>query len=56
MINWLRWLRSLGNTKAELIIAGGKGYRVRSKMRHPHSWTITNGEDLINWLIKKIKY
>jgi len=52
----VNWLRSLGNTKAELIITSGKDYRVRSKMRYPHSWTIADGQDLINWLteIRKI--
>jgi pimeloyl-ACP methyl ester carboxylesterase len=46
----INWLKSLGNSKAELIITSGKGYRVSSKTRHPHSWTIADGQELINWI------
>lgn len=46
----INWLRSLGNTKAELIITNGKGYRIKSKMRHPHSWTIADGKELVKWM------
>lgn len=48
----INWLRSLGNTKAELIITSGKGYRIKNKMRHPHSWTIADGNELITWMDK----
>ncbi|MGC4022251.1 MAG: hypothetical protein QM734_10050 [Cyclobacteriaceae bacterium] len=51
MINWLRYL---GNKEAELILTSGKGYRISSKMRHPHSWTIADGSELISW-INKVK-
>jgi hypothetical protein len=46
----INWLRSLGNTKAELIITSGKGYRIKNKARHPHSWTIADGKELVNWM------
>lgn len=47
MINWLRYL---GNTKAELIVTSGKGYRISNKKRHPHSWTIADAQGLITWI------
>lgn len=52
MINWLRFL---GNKEAELVITSGKGYRISTKKRHPHSWTIADGQELIDWIIKAAK-
>jgi hypothetical protein len=49
----INWLKSLGNSNAELVITSGKGYRVNNKMRHPHSWTIADGQGLINWMGEK---
>jgi pimeloyl-ACP methyl ester carboxylesterase len=46
----INWLKSLGNSKAELIITSGKGYRISSKTRHPHSWTIADGQELVDWM------
>ena len=51
MINYL--LLS-GNTKAEFINAVGKGYRLDGR-RHPHSWSLVEPEDCINWILKNIK-
>lgn len=48
----INWLRSLGNPEAELITSSGKGYRLRTKTRHPHSWTIAEGSELVNWLTR----
>jgi pimeloyl-ACP methyl ester carboxylesterase len=48
----INWLKILGNEKAELIITSGKGYRIARKMRHPHSWTIADGQELIEWMNK----
>ena len=50
MINWLRYL---GNEKAELIISSGKGYRLTRNIRHPHSWSIADGKELISWIAKQ---
>lgn len=47
MINWLQYL---GNSKAELMLTSGKGYRVGRKMRHPHSWSIADGQELVEWI------
>ncbi|HYG02955.1 MAG TPA: hypothetical protein VD927_10960 [Chryseosolibacter sp.] len=46
----INWLRSLGNSKAELILTTDKGYRVGRQVRHPHSWTIVDGKNLIEWM------
>lgn len=42
-------LRIAGNEKAEFINALGKGYRANGK-RHPHSWSIVDAEDLMDWI------
>ncbi|WP_235893283.1 alpha/beta hydrolase [Flavobacterium franklandianum] len=46
-------LNRLGNTKAELIITQNKGYRKPDNSRHPHSWSIVNNDELIEWLLKQ---
>ncbi|MBS1680351.1 MAG: hypothetical protein JST48_01430 [Bacteroidetes bacterium] len=46
----INWLRSWGNTKAELITTSGKGYRIREKTRHPNSWTIADSKEVVEWL------
>ncbi|MGC1240986.1 MAG: hypothetical protein WA874_05325 [Chryseosolibacter sp.] len=50
MVNWLNYL---GNEKAELIISIGKGYRLSKNIRHPHSWSIADGKELIGWIVNK---
>lgn len=49
----INWLKSMGNSKAELMISTNKGYRVRQKIRHPHSWSIVDGKELVAWLKEK---
>jgi hypothetical protein len=44
-------LNRLGNTKAELIITQNKGYRSPYNIRHPHSWSIVDNNELIKWLL-----
>ncbi|MEY3501370.1 MAG: hypothetical protein RL308_3043 [Bacteroidota bacterium] len=46
-------LNRLGNTKAELIITQNKGYRKPDNRRHPHSWSIVDNDELIQWLVKQ---
>lgn len=43
-------LRLIGNDKAELIMTSGKGYRNNGQTYHPHSWTIVDTKDLIEWI------
>jgi hypothetical protein len=44
-------LRRIGNQKITLITTTNKGYRKPGNERHPHSWSIAEPNDLINWLI-----
>jgi len=43
-------LNILGNENAELIITYNKGYHPDGT-RHPHSWSIVDNEDLVNWFL-----
>lgn len=43
-------LQKLGNRKSVLITTTNKGYRKPSNKRHPHSWSIVDPIQLINWL------
>lgn len=45
-------LNRLGNDKAELILTENKGYRKPNNLRHPHSWSIVDNDELIEWLLK----
>ncbi len=48
----INWLKSMGNNKAELINCLGKGVRKEKNFRHPHSWSIVDGKELIEWINK----
>jgi len=47
-------LRALGNTKADLIITSGKGFRPPGK-RNPHSWTIVDEPELASWITESFQ-
>lgn len=40
-----------GNKNVEMIKTKNKGYRKNGE-RHPHSWSIVNGKDLVNWMLE----
>ena len=44
-------LKIMGNMNAELIITHEKGFQVDGK-RHPHSWSIVDEAELINWFVE----
>ena len=46
-------LKRMGNTKIELITTNNKGRRKPGNKRHPHSWSIVDSTDLVNWLQKQ---
>lgn len=46
----INWLRSKGNKKAELVISTNRGYRKSRNMKHPHSWSIVEGNALVEWM------
>ena len=43
-------LQKLGNDKAILITTTNKGYRRPNNLRHPHSWSIADPAQTIDWL------
>jgi len=44
-------LRLLGSKNAKLVLTNDKGYRKLTGKKNPHSWSIADGEQTINWLI-----
>jgi hypothetical protein len=46
-------LNRLGNTSATLITTQNKGFRKPNNQRHPHSWSIVDHEELIQWLLSQ---
>lgn len=39
-------------SNSELILTKNRGYRANGQ-RHPHSWSIVDGQDLINWIFSE---
>ncbi len=48
-IAMIKQLQSIGNDHAQVVITSNKGYR-RDGKRHPHSWSILDANDCVNWL------
>ena len=46
-------LQRLGNRKAQLIITHHKGFREPGHLRHPHSWSIAQPAQLVDWLLNQ---
>ncbi len=46
-------LNRLGNKNATLITTQNKGYRKPDNQRHPHSWSIVDNDELIQWLLRQ---
>lgn len=46
-------LNRLGNKNATLITTHNKGYRKPNNLKHPHSWSIVDNDELIKWLLKQ---
>jgi hypothetical protein len=47
-------LKIAGNENAELLITNNKGY-LPDGTRHPHSWSIVNEKEMIDWFLKLIR-
>ena len=45
----VRILQLRGNTRADLIVTSGKGFRADGA-RHPHSWSIVDQPELARWV------
>lgn len=48
----INYLKTRGNSDASLIITSNKGYRKLSGKRNPHSWSIGDSKEIVNWLLK----
>jgi hypothetical protein len=46
-------LQRLGNSNAVLITTSNKGFRQPGDVRHPHSLSIAEPEQLVNWLLSQ---
>jgi len=46
-------LNRLGNQNAALLTTQNKGYRKPDNRRHPHSWSIVDNDELIQWLLQQ---
>ncbi|NLR56867.1 hypothetical protein HGH93_02055 [Chitinophaga polysaccharea] len=44
-------LHLLGNNNARFIATQGKGYRLPNHNKHPHSWSIADPAEVVNWLL-----
>jgi hypothetical protein len=47
-------LNILGNSNAELIVTHERGY-LPDGTRHPHSWSIVDERDLLEWFENTLK-
>lgn len=47
-------LKLMGNKDANVIITMGKGVRLDGS-RHPHSWSIMDNRDCMNWILNLVK-
>lgn len=46
-------LKLLGNKNAKLVLTTDKGYRKLTGRKNPHSWSIADSEQTINWLLSQ---
>jgi hypothetical protein len=44
-------LKRMGNTNISLIVTHNKGFRRPNNIKHPHSWSIAEPTDLVEWLL-----
>jgi hypothetical protein len=52
--DFIVYLKSIGNNNAEFINQLGKGFRLDGT-RQPHSWSLLEPEECINWILKILK-
>lgn len=51
IIAMINELKIMGNTDANVIVTMGKGVRLDGR-KHPHSWSIMDNTDCMNWILK----
>lgn len=49
----INFLQLQGNKNAEMIVSNGKGKRLNGS-RHPHSWSIMDSQQCLNWILKQL--
>lgn len=49
----INFLQLKGNKNADIVTTFGKGKRLDGS-KHPHSWTIMNSENVMNWIMTQI--
>ncbi len=49
----INYLQQQGNKNAQLIVTNNKGKRLNG-MRHPHSWSIMNSQQCLDWIMKQL--
>ena len=55
IVAFVNQLKINGNTNAEVFISQGKGVRLDGT-KHPHSWSIMNNDETLNWILKLFEY
>ncbi len=51
-VSFINELKKNGNQSAQLILTQNKGVRKLLNMKHPHSWSIADANEIIKWLMK----
>lgn len=46
-------LQTQGNKEAKLVVTNNKGRRLNG-MRHPHSWSIMDSKQCLDWILKQL--
>ncbi len=51
-VSFINELKRNGNQQARLVLTQNKGVRKVLNIKHPHSWSIAEGSDVVKWLQK----
>lgn len=51
-VSFINELQKNGNKNAQLILTQNKGKRKLLLQKHPHSWSIADANEVVNWLLK----
>lgn len=51
----INFLQLQGNKNAQMVVTHNKGRRLNG-MKHPHSWSIMDSQQCLDWILKKLDY
>lgn len=51
-VSFINELQKLGNKNSQLILTQNKGKRKILNQKNPHSWSIADANEIVNWLLK----